>query len=565
MNRNLILHNPSYSAEDNMRSDMVKEGVYKAPNRSLLRGSGLCDEDFDKPFVGIANSWNEIIPGHIHLNKLVEEVKKGIIEAGGIPFTFGIPGICDGVAMGHEGMRYALTSRETIADCVELVVQAHWLDGWVGVTNCDKITPGMLMAAGRLDLPTIILTGGPMHSGLLDDEKLDVQSVFEVLGKYNAGKATAEEVKSIECNACPGEGSCAGLFTANTMACLTEVMGLSLTGCGSMLAIDKRKVDLARATGRRAVELIREGGTARQIVNKGSIENAIKVDMAIGGSTNTALHIPAIAAEFGHDIELELFDRYSREIPHLTNLRPGGPFFMEDLDRAGGIPAMMKMIEKHLSNEMTVNGTTIHKICADAEVLDDDVIRSEDRPFHRQGGIAVLRGNLALEGSVVKQSAVSEGMLQFTGTAKVFDSEAESLEAIDGGKIGPGDVVVIRYEGPKGAPGMPEMLSPTSRIAGMGLIDSVALITDGRFSGATRGSCIGHVSPEAFDGGMIGLVKNGDQIMIDIPERKLELLVDDDELASRRESFVPKDREPTGVLAKYRKLVSSAAKGAICR
>ncbi len=358
-----------------MRSDMVKEGIYRAPNRSLLRGTGLQNDDFDKPFVGIANSWNEIIPGHIHLNKLAEEVKRGIIEAGGIPMTFGVPGICDGVAMGHGGMRYALTSRETIADCVELVVQAHWLDGWVGVTNCDKITPGMLMAAGRLDIPTIMLTGGPMHSGSLDDEKLDVQSVFEVLGEYNAGKATEEDVMNIEKNACPGEGSCAGLFTANTMACLTEVMGLSLTGCGTMLAIDKRKLDIARASGKRIVELIKENGTARQIVNKGSIENAIKVDMALGGSTNTALHLPAIAAEFGHEISLDLFDKYSREIPHLTNLRPGGPFFMEDLDRAGGVPAMMKMVKRSLSNEMTVNGTTIDQICDAAEVKDSNVIR----------------------------------------------------------------------------------------------------------------------------------------------------------------------------------------------
>jgi len=548
-----------------MRSDMVKDGIYKAPSRSLLRASGLCDDDFEKPFVGIANSWNEIIPGHIHLNRLAEEVKKGIIEAGGLPLTFGVPGICDGVAMGHEGMRYALTSREVIADTVELMVQAHWLDGWVGITNCDKITPGMLMAAGRLDIPAMMLTGGPMHSGSINGDKLDVQSVFEMLGQYNAGKATEEDVIRVERAACPGEGSCAGLFTANSMACLTEVMGLSLTNCGTMLAVDTRKRDLARATGRRIVELIREGGTARQIVTKRSIENAIKVDMAIGGSTNTALHLLAIATDFGYDIELELFDRYSKEIPHLTDLRPGGPFFMEDFDRAGGIPAMMKMVKKYLSNEMTVNGTTIYQICDEAEVLDDRVIRTMDKPFHRQGGIAVLKGNLAPEGSVIKQSAVNEKMMQFTGTAKVFDSEGESIEAIDSGRIGPGDVVIIRYEGPKGAPGMPEMLSPTSRIAGMGLIDSVALITDGRFSGATRGPCIGHVSPEAFERGPIGIVKDGDRIRIDIPGRRLDLLIDEDEFSKRMAEFEPKDRKPTGVLAKYRKLVSSAAKGAICQ
>ena len=548
-----------------MRSDMVKDGIYKAPSRSLFRGAGLCDDDFDKPFVGIANSWNEIIPGHIHLDRLVEEIKKGISEAGGVPFTFGVPGICDGIAMGHEGMRYALASRETIADCVELMAQAHWFDGWVGVTNCDKITPGMLMAAGRLDIPVIMVTGGPMESGKLDGEKIDVQSVFEVLGEYNAGKATADDVLRVECAACPGEGSCAGLFTANTMSALTEVMGMSLTGCGSMLATDKRKRDLARATGRRIVQLIKEGGTPRQMVTQGSIENAIKVDMAIGGSTNTALHLPAIAAEFGYEIELDLFDKYSKEIPHLTNLRPGGPFFMEDFDQAGGVPAMMKRMKKHLSNEMTVNGTTIYQIIDEAEVMNEDIIRSMDRPFHKEGGIAVLRGNLAPDGCVIKQSAVSPKMIEFTGKAKVFDSEKASLEAIDSGKIVSGDVVVIRYEGPKGGPGMPEMLSPTSRIAGMGLIDSVALITDGRFSGATRGPCIGHISPEAFERGPIGIVRDGDQIRIDIPGRRLDLLISEEEFKKRMETFVPKDRKPTGVLAKYRKLVSSASKGAICR
>ena len=548
-----------------MRSDMVKDGIYKAPSRSLFRGAGLCDDDFDKPFVGIANSWNEIIPGHIHLDRLVEEIKKGISEAGGVPFTFGVPGICDGIAMGHEGMRYALASRETIADCVELMAQAHWFDGWVGVTNCDKITPGMLMAAGRLDIPVIMVTGGPMESGKLDGEKIDVQSVFEVLGEYNAGKATADDVLRVECAACPGEGSCAGLFTANTMSALTEVMGMSLTGCGSMLATDKRKRDLARATGRRIVQLIKEGGTPRQMVTQGSIENAIKVDMAIGGSTNTVLHLPAIAAEFGYEIELDLFDKYSKEIPHLTNLRPGGPFFMEDFDQAGGVPAMMKRMKKHLSNEMTVNGTTIYQIIDEAEVMNEDIIRSMDRPFHKEGGIAVLRGNLAPDGCVIKQSAVSPKMIEFTGKAKVFDSEKASLEAIDSGKIVSGDVVVIRYEGPKGGPGMPEMLSPTSRIAGMGLIDSVALITDGRFSGATRGPCIGHISPEAFERGPIGIVRDGDQIRIDIPGRRLDLLISEEEFKKRMETFVPKDRKPTGVLAKYRKLVSSASKGAICR
>ncbi|MFP4546320.1 MAG: dihydroxy-acid dehydratase [Methanomassiliicoccales archaeon] len=548
-----------------MRSDTVKKGIDKAPSRSLLRGSGLFDEDFDRPFVGIANSWNDIIPGHVHLNRLVEELKRGIIEAGGVPFTFGVPGICDGIAMGHEGMRYALTSRETIADCAELVMQAHCFDGWVGVTNCDKITPGMLMAAGRMDLPSIMLTGGPMAPGRIDGDKIDVQSVFEVLGEYNAGKADEGRVKEVERCACPGEGSCAGLFTANTMACLTEVMGLSLPGCGTTLAIDKRKRDIARLTGRRIVELIMEGAKPRDIVTHDSIENAIKVDMAIGGSTNTALHLPAIAREFGHTIDLDLFDSISRYIPHLTNLRPGGPYFVEDLHRAGGVPAITKRLQDHLSDERTVSGMSVLEIAREARIMDEEIIRPMDRPFHEQGGIAVLRGNLAPDGSVVKQSAVNEKMTRFTGTAKVYDSEAQAIEAIDAGKIQEGDVVVIRYEGPKGGPGMPEMLSPTSRIAGMGLIDSVALITDGRFSGATRGPCIGHVSPEAFDRGPIGIVQDGDKIKIDIPERKLELLVDQEEIDSRMERMEVKDRQPTGVLAKYRKLVSSAAEGAICR
>jgi len=548
-----------------MRSDKVKKGVDKAPARSLLRGAGLCDDDFGKPFVGIANSWNEIIPGHVHLNRLVEEVKKGIIEAGGVPLTFGIPGICDGVAMGHEGMRYPLVSREIIADSVELMVQAHWLDGWVGVTNCDKITPGMLMAAGRLDIPAIILTGGPMAAGRIDGEKLDVQSVFEVLGKYSAGEASEDEVIRVERFACPGEGSCAGLFTANTMACLTEVMGLSLTGCGTSLAVSKKKREIARATGRRIVELIKEGVTARSIVTRGSIENAIKVDMAIGGSTNTALHLPAIAYEFGIQISLDAFDEFSRQIPHLINLRPGGPYFMEDFDRAGGIPAIMKRLINHLSDERTVNGKTVHEIAEEARILDEEIIRPLDRPFHREGGIAVLKGNLAPDGSVIKQSAVSEKMMRFEGTARVFDSEQEAIDAIDAGKIKPGDVVVIRYEGPKGGPGMPEMLAPTSRIAGMGLLESVALITDGRFSGATRGPCVGHISPEAFEGGPIAIVKDGDRILIDIPARKLELKLSQEEIQERLRSFKPKDRKPAGVLAKYRRLVRSASEGAVCR
>lgn len=548
-----------------MRSDTVKVGVEKAPSKALLRATGLSDSDFEKPFIGIANSWNEVIPGHIHLNKLVKEIKKGIIEAGGVPFTFGVPGVCDGIAMGHPGMRYALPSRETISDCVELMVQAHCFDGWVGITNCDKITPGMIMAVGRLDVPAIILTGGPMQEGNLEGKKLDTQSVFEVLGEYAAGKVDEITVLKVEKCACPGEGSCAGLFTANTMACLTEAMGLSLVGCGSSLAVSREKRAIARETGRRIVALVREGINPSSIVTKNSLVNAVKVDMAIGGSTNTALHIPAIAAEFGYKIDLKVFDDVSKKIPHLTSLRPSGPYFMSDFDLAGGVPVVLKRLRRELSDEMTVSGKTIHEIADEAKVLDPEVIRPMTRPFHKEGGIAVLKGNLAPEGAVVKQSAVSEKMLRFTGTAKVFDSEDSAIASISGGKVKSGAIVIIRYEGPKGGPGMPEMLTPTSLIVGMGLADSVALITDGRFSGATRGPCIGHVSPEAFDKGPIAAVRDGDRIRVDIPARKLELLISEKELKTRLKKIKIVDSKPIGILRKYRELVSSASEGAVCK
>jgi dihydroxy-acid dehydratase len=548
-----------------MRSDVVKGGIEEAPKRSLLRATGLSDEDLAKPFVGIANSWNEVNPGHVHLNALVAEVKKGIIEEGGQPFVFGVPGICDGIAMGHEGMRYSLASRETISDCVELMVQAHAFDGWVGVTNCDKITPGMLMAAGRMDIPAIMLTGGPMKAGRCGDEKVDLQDVFEALGAYAAGKMSEEEVARIERCACPGEGSCSGLFTANTMACLTEAMGLSLVGCGTALATSKKKKDLARATGRRIVNLVKEEVTPRGIVTRDSLLNAIRVDMAIGGSTNTALHIPAIAAEFGLAIDLRTFDDVSRQVPHLTNIRPSGPYHMEDLENAGGVPAVLKRLRDMLSDEETVSGESIREIADGAVVANEEVVRPLDRPFHQQGGIAVLYGNLAPQGSVVKQTAVSEKMQRFTGNAKVFDGEEKAMEAIRRKRVKAGDVVVIRYEGPKGGPGMPEMLSPTSLIAGMGLSDSVALITDGRFSGATRGPCIGHVCPEAFERGPIAAVRDGDRITIDIPGRKLEVHLSEAELKQRLMDLKVVDRRPTGMLLKYRKLVGSAAEGAVCR
>lgn len=549
-----------------MRSDVITKGIDKAPSRSLLRAVGLTDGDFSKPFIGIANSWNNIIPGHIHLDQLVDEVKNGIIEAGGVPFTFGVPGICDGIAMGHAGMRYSLASRETVSDCVELMVKAHCFDGWVGVTNCDKITPGMLMAAGRCDLPAVIVTGGPMKHGELGNERMDLQNVFEALGEYKAGKVDQARVQQVENCACPGAGSCSGLFTANTMACLTEVLGLSLVGCGTAMADSKRKRDIARDSGRRIVELARQNKTPRSIVTEDSFKNAIRVDMAIGGSTNTALHLPAIAYDFGIKISLKTFDEISKEIPHLTSIRPSGQYVMGDFDRAGGVPAIMKRIKDHLYNEDTVSGKTVHEIADEARVMDEECIRPIDRPFHEQGGIAILFGNLAPEGSVVKQAAVNEKMMRFEGSARVFNSEEEVSKAISEGKIVPGDVVVIRYEGPKGGPGMPEMLGPTSMIAGMGLSDSVALITDGRFSGATRGPCIGHVCPEAFEKGPIAAVVDGDRILIDILARKLELVgVNDKEMKKRLEKVKIIDRHPTGMLAKYRKLVGGANNGAICK
>jgi dihydroxy-acid dehydratase len=519
----------------------------------------------ERPFIGIANSWNEIVPGHVHLNKLVDEVKRGIVEAGGVPFVFGVPAVCDGIAMGHSGMRYSLPSRETIADCVEIMDNAHMFDGWVGVTNCDKVTPGMLMAAGRLNIPSIMLTGGAMEAGTLDGKKLDLQDIFEALGEHAAGKRTEADVLRVECAACPGEGSCSGLFTANTMACLTEAMGMSLVGCGTSLAVSKKKREIARATGRRIVELVREGVAPRTIVTAGSFLNAIRVDMSIGGSTNTALHLPAIAHEFGLEVDLRTFDDISRQVKHITSIRPSGPYHIADLERAGGIPAILKRLKEQLSNEDTVSGKKLLDIAEEAVIADEEVIRPFSRPFHEQGGIAVLYGNLAPEGSVVKQAAVSEKMMRFTGRARVFDSEAQAMEAIVARRIVKGDVVVIRYEGPKGGPGMAEMLSPTSLISGMGLSNDVALITDGRFSGATRGPCIGHVSPEAYAGGPIAAVREGDTITIDIPGRRLQLEVPSPEIEARLKSVKPVERPVTGILAKYRKLVGSGAQGAVLR
>jgi dihydroxy-acid dehydratase len=545
-----------------MRSDAVKKGVSAAPMRSLLRADGLKDEDFDKPFIGIANSWNDVVPGHIHLNEIMEAVKEGIIEAGGRPFAFGVPAVCDGIAMGHKGMRYSLISREVISDCCEVMVEGHAFDGWVGISNCDKVTPGMLMAMGRMNVPGLIVTGGAMEVGKKGDRSLDLQSVFEAVGSHSAGTMSEQDVKEIECLACPGRGSCSGLFTANTMACMTETLGLSLTGCATCLADDRRKLTIAKETGKRIVELVKKDLKPRDIVTRESFRNAIRVDMAIGGSTNTALHLPAISKDFGCPVTLDDFDEISRVTPHITSLRPAGPYSIKDMDDAGGIPAVLRILKDGLSDEITGNGTTIREIADSATIRDPEVLRPLDRPFHEQGGIAVLKGNIAPDGSVIKQAAVSPKMMRFSGRARCFDSENDAADAITSGSIVAGDVVVIRYEGPKGAPGMPEMLSPTSLIIGRGLGESVALITDGRFSGASRGGAIGHVSPEAYSGGPIAAVRDGDIIDIDIPSRKLNVRLSDEEIASRMKDFKPVDRPVVGVQKKYRELVGSGADGA---
>jgi dihydroxy-acid dehydratase len=548
-----------------MRSDITKVGAERAPHRALLKATGLTNEEIDRPFIGVVNSFNEFIPGHIHLDKLAQAVKAGIRSAGGVPFEFQTIGVCDGIAMGHRGMRYSLPSRELIEDSIEIMAEAHQMDGLVMIPSCDKIVPGHIMAAGRLDLPTIVLTGGPMLPGYACDKELDLIDVFE---GWQAGGDTLAVLEEM---ACPGAGSCAGLFTANTMACLTEALGLSLPGCATAHAVDALKTRLAKRSGMKIMELVEKGITARQIVTSASIDNAIRVDMAIGGSTNTVLHIPAIAAEFGLDLSLERFDQLSKETPHLVNLRPGGPYHILDLDRAGGIQAVLCRLRSLLNLDvLTVTGKTL------AEDLDAfkpvnpianaKVIATLEAPVHPEGGIAILHGSLAPEGSVVKQTAVSKAMLRHSGPAVVYNSEEESMAGIVGGGVKSGDIVIIRYEGPKGGPGMRETLAPTSAIAGAGLSESVALITDGRFSGGTRGPCIGHVSPEAAVGGPIALVRPGDMISIDIPGRKLDLLVNAEEMERRRREWRPPEvKITTGVLARYRNQVTSASKGSVLR
>lgn len=554
---------PEGRKDRTLRSATARKGMAGAPARGLMRALGMKDTDFDKPLIAVANSFNTIVPGHMHMDKLVAEVRKGIESAGGAPFEFGIPGICDGIAMGLDGMRYSLPSRELVADGVEAMLESHVADGWVGVTNCDKITPGMLMACGRVDIPAVMFTGGPMMPGEYKDRKLDVISIFEAIGELKAGRITQEDFDQIECRACPGPGSCSGLFTANTMSCMTEALGLSVPGCATTHAVSKEKLAQARMSGELAVRLALEGRRPREIVTADSFENAIRVDNAIGGSTNTCLHLPAIARDFGIKLELGEFDRISRETKHIVSLRPGGNHFMIDLDRAGGIPAVMSVIAPKLKKAGTVSGKDIVEVAKSATVKDGDVIRDLSHAYHEEGGIAVLSGNLAEEGCVVKQSAVAQSMRRFEGPAKVFDTEKAATDAMLAGKVKPGDAVVIRYQGPKGAPGMPEMLGPTAVIAGMGLVESVALITDGRFSGGTRGLSIGHVSPEAYTGGGLAAVRDKDVIRVDLDAREIEVLISQKEVKARlKERRMPK-RDAPGYLSRYRAMVGSASRGAV--
>jgi dihydroxy-acid dehydratase len=501
------------------------------------------------------------------MRRLERKIEHGIFAGGGVAWLFSVPGICDGIAMGHQGMHYSLPSRELICDMVETITRAHRLDGLVLLTNCDKITPGMLMAAARLDIPAVAVTAGPMHSGCYKMERLDlVHDTFEAVGRYKAGQISEGDLKQLEVEACPGGGSCQGLFTANTMACVTEAMGMSLPGCAAALCASAKKDRIAYESGKRVVDLVRQGITSRTIMTADAVANGIAVDMALGGSTNTVLHIPAIAHEAGLDLPLKTFDDVSRRTPHIANFRPAGDMMMEDLDHAGGIPAVLTRIRDVLNDCPTTSGASTYEIADAATVYSDDLLRPMDNPYHAQGGIAILRGSLAPDGAVIKQSAVPDSMRTFTGTARVFDTEEACNEAVMNGTIEPGDFVVIRYEGPAGGPGMREMLTATAAIKGLGLGDKVALVTDGRFSGGTHGPCIGHVSPEAAAGGPIGVVKEGDRITMDIENRRLDLEVDEAELAQRQAAWEkPAPKIDHGYLGRYARMVTSATTGAICR
>ncbi len=549
-----------------MSKENVVKGVHNAPHRSLFHALGLTEEEQNRPLIGIVSSYNEIVPGHMNLDKIVDAVKMGVAMAGGTPIVFPAIAVCDGIAMGHKGMKYSLVTRDLIADSTEAMALAHGFDGLVMVPNCDKNVPGLLMAAARVNIPTVFVSGGPMLAGKIDGHKTSLSSMFEAVGAYNAGKIDDEKLYEYECKACPTCGSCSGMYTANSMNCLTEALGMGLKGNGTIPAVYSRRIELAKKAGMAVMEMLRRNIRPRDIMTKEALMNALTVDMALGCSTNSMLHLPAIAHECDVELDLDIANEISKKTPNLCHLAPAGRTYMEDLDEAGGVYAVMNELNKKgllNTNCITVTGKTVGENIADSVNLNHEVIRPIDNPYSKTGGIAVLKGNLAPEGSVVKRSAVSDKMIVFEGKAKVYDSEEEAQAAINTGKIQAGDVVVIRYEGPKGGPGMREMLSPTSAIMGMGLGESVALITDGRFSGATRGACIGHVTPEAASGGAIGIVKNGDIISINIPENTIELKIDETEFDERMKNFVPKKKDLSGYLKRYATLVSGGAKGAI--
>ncbi|UCC66061.1 MAG: dihydroxy-acid dehydratase [Deltaproteobacteria bacterium] len=552
-----------------MRSDAMKKGLERAPHRSLFKAMGYTDEELGRPLIGVANSANEVIPGHIHLHKVAQAVKEGVRMAGGIPMEFATIGICDGIAMGHEGMKYSLGSRELIADSVEVMARAYPFDGLVLITNCDKIVPGMMMAMARLNIPAILVSGGPMLTGWHKGKETDVITVFEAVGKVATGEMSPDELSELEGVACPGPGSCAGMFTANSMNCLAEALGIALPGNGTIPAVDAARLRLAKQAGKKVLELIRRGIMPRDILTSEAFSNAIGVDMAFGGSTNTTLHLPAIAHEAGLKINLEIFNQISQKTPHLCNLSPGGPHHVQDLHRAGGIPALMRELSRggFIHTELlTVTGNTVEENIGSSLILDPEVIRSLDDPYHPTGGLAILFGNVAPDGAVVKASAVAPEMLSHRGPARVYESEEDALKAILAKEIVKGDVIVIRYEGPRGGPGMREMLAPTSAIAGIGMDKEVSLLTDGRFSGATRGAAIGHVSPEAAEGGPIAVVQDGDSIEIDIPGRRLHLHLTQEEINQRLKDWNnPEPKIKSGYMYRYAQLVSSASTGAIFR
>ncbi len=549
-----------------MPKENVVDGVQNAPHRSLFHALGLTKEEQSRPLIGIVSSYNEIVPGHMNIDKIVDAVKIGVAMAGGTPIVFPAIAVCDGIAMGHTGMKYSLVTRDLIADSTEAMALAHGFDGLVMVPNCDKNVPGLLMAAARVNIPTVFVSGGPMLAGRVEGKKTSLSSMFEAVGSYNAGKISDEKLNEYECKTCPTCGSCSGMYTANSMNCLTEALGMGLRGNGTIPAVYSARIELAKHAGMAVMEMVKKNICPRDIMTKEALMNALTVDMALGCSTNSMLHLPAIAHECGVELNLDIANKISERTPNLCHLAPAGRTYMEDLDEAGGVYAVMKeLTKKGLLNTdcMTVTGKTIGENIKDCVNLNTDVIRPAENPYSETGGIAVLKGNLAPEGSVVKRSAVVPEMLVHEGPARVFDCEEDAQAAINAGKICAGDVVVIRYEGPKGGPGMREMLNPTSAIMGMGLGNSVALITDGRFSGATRGACVGHITPEAASGGMIGVVEEGDIISINIPENTIELKVDEKILSERLKNFVPKKKELSGYLKRYAKAVSGGASGAI--